>query len=96
MKMKYEKPMVSVDQFKLSQAIAGCSINVAYTGSLCFLTSSEALEATKALASIGYFTEQGNCVATMDAGVTFDKYGNPSNNYDGICIHTQVNGAIVS
>ena len=96
MKMKYEKPMVSVDQFKFSQAIAGCAINVGYTGSLCFLTSPESPPATQALASIGYFTDQGNCVATMDAGVTFDDQGNPSNNYDGICIHTQVNGAIVS
>lgn len=44
---------------------------------------------------MGYFTADG-CGMIIDAGITFDKYGNPTNNYDGICIHTQVNGAITS
>jgi hypothetical protein len=95
MKMKYEKPMVAVDQFKLSQAIAGCSISVGFTDSLCFLTSNEVPAATKNLAAMGYFTADG-CGMIIDAGITFDKNGNPTNNYDGICIHTQVNGAITS
>lgn len=95
MKMKYQKPMVSVDQFKLSQAIAGCGFNVGFTDSLCFLTSKETPAATKALAALGYFTPDG-CDLVINAGVTFDEHGNPSNNYDGICIHTQVNGGVTS
>jgi hypothetical protein len=39
MKKRYEKPMVAVDLYKLTQSIAGCAISVGLLDSGCFLNS---------------------------------------------------------
>ncbi len=95
MKMRYEKPVVAVDQFKLSQAIAGCAIKVGFTDSLCFLNSDAATVESKALAAVGYFIPD-SCGQWIQAGTTMDQFGNPSSSYDGPCYHTNANGAITS
>lgn len=87
MKMKYEKPMVAVDRYELSQAIAGCSgIKVSLESSACFLNDPDVPAISKAYAANGWFTANGKCSIQTVSGVT----------YDGICYHTQVNGALPS
>ena len=88
MKMKYEKPMVAVDRYELSQAIAGCNaIKVCLEGNACFLRDPDVPAITKAYAANGWFTSSAkDCLIKTVNGVT----------YDGICYHTQVNGALVS
>ena len=53
MKMKYEKPMVAVDLYKLTQSIAGCAISVGFTNSGCFLESPKVPPEMKAFAANG-------------------------------------------
>ena len=87
MKMKYEKPMVAVDRYELSQAIAGCSgIKVSLESSACVLNDPDVPDITKAYAANGWFTANGKCNIQTVSGVT----------YDGICFHTQVNGVFPS
>lgn len=89
MKMKYEKPMVAVDLYKLTQSIAGCAINVGLTNSGCFLDSPNVPPEMKAFAANGWFVE-GNCMIHTVAGTTYDGI------FDGMCFHTQANGALTS
>lgn len=85
MKMKYEKPLVAVDRYELSQAIAGCGIKVNYLDSICVLSDPDVPNISKSYASNGWFTE-GNCARFTIAGM----------DYDGICYHTQVNAVFLS
>ena len=89
MKMKYEKPMVAVDFYQLTQAIAGCYIKVNYTSSGCILESPNTTLDHKAYASIGYFVE-GSCIISTVPGTTYDGAN------DGICYHTNANGVLLS
>ena len=89
MKMKYEKPMVAVDLYQLTQAIAGCTITVGLINSGCFLESPNVPPEMKAFAANGWFVE-GNCLIHTVAGTTYDGV------YDGMCFHTQANGALTS
>lgn len=84
MKMKYEKPVVAVDRYELSQAIAGCSIRIDLADSLCFLRDPDSPAITKSMASQSWFVE--GCMKAPLAGM----------DYDGICFHTQVNAALKS
>lgn len=86
MKMKYEKPLVAVDRYELSQAIAGCGIMVNSVDSLCFLSDPDVPNITKSYAANGWFTEAGNCVLQTIAGM----------DYDGMCYHTQANAIFLS
>lgn len=88
MKMKYEKPMVAVDLYELSQSIAGCAISVGLTSSACFLNDRDVPPEMKSFAAIGWFV--GNCEIQTVAGTTYDGV------YDGMCFHTQANGALTS
>lgn len=89
MKMKYEKPMVAVDLYKLTQSIAACAIKVGYTNSGCFLESPNVPPEIKSWAANGWFVE-GSCAISTIAGTTYDGI------FDGMCFHTQANGALTS
>ena len=89
MKMKYEKPMVAVDFYQLTQSIAGCTIKVNYTNSGCFLESPNATGQLKSYAAIGFFVD-GDCMISVVPGTTYDGVN------DGICIHTNASGALLS
>lgn len=82
MKKKYEKPLVAVDHYKLSQSIAGCAYKVNNMDSACYLRDPDVPAVIKSFAASNWFTAEGNCVIQAKAGQT----------YDGICYHTQVNG----
>lgn len=85
MKMKYEKPMVAVDRYELSQSIAGCVIILNYTDSVCFLEGNVP-DRMKEFASGGWFVDPRGCIIPSDEGSSFD----------GVCVHTSANAAIVS
>ena len=82
MKMKYEKPMVAVDLYKLSQAISGCGFKVNLADSACYLRDPDVPAVIKSFAANNWFTAEGNCVIQAKAGQTFD----------GICYHTSSGG----
>ena len=87
--MKYEKPIVAVDLYELTQSIAGCTITVSFTDSGCFLNSPNVPPEMKAFAANGWFVES-NCLIHTVAGTTYDVV------YDGMCFHTPANGALTS
>lgn len=88
MKMKYEKPLVAVERYELSQSIASCAIKVGPNGSNgCIINNSENLGAMGSLAYVGYFTSvTGGCTMVPSIGQDFS----------GVCYHTQANAAFVS
>lgn len=85
MKMKYEKPIVAVDRYELSQSIAGCSISVGATSRMCFLKTPGIPNAMKSFAYHGWFADS-SCTYRVVAGTE----------YDGFCYHTQANSALTS
>lgn len=85
MKMKYQKPMVAVDRYELSQSIAGCNIKVGSTSGMCFLKDPDVPNSMKSFAYYGWFADDA-CTYRVIAG----------NNYDGFCYHTQANSALTS
>ena len=89
MKMKYEKPMVAVDLYTLTQSIAGCGISVGFMDNGCFLDSPNVPPEMKSFAAHGWFVD-GHCDIAIVAGTTYDGI------YDAMCFHTQANGALTS
>lgn len=79
MKMKYEKPLIAVENYMLSQTIADCGTKIGFSNSYCILTDSDAdkYPGIKSLAAIGYFTD------------ACDFQANIKDPYDGICYHGQ-------
>ena len=80
MKLKYEKPMVVVEQYALSQAIAACPTQVGYNDNLCIANDEDVPPLMRELASWGVFGE-GRCVPGMESTGNDD-------NFDGVCYHT--------
>ena len=90
MKMKYEKPMAAVDLYELSQSITACHIKVGLMRSDCFLNDSDVPAEMKAFAAQGWFVNADHCEIYTVAGTTYDGM------FDGMCFHTQANGALIS
>ena len=93
MKLQYEKPMVAVDRYELSQAIAGCSIRVGLADRGCFLRDEDVPTQLKSFAYYGWFvdtTGSNPCTEKIAAGQTYN------DGADGFCYHTQANGALTS
>ena len=81
---KYEKPLIAVENYVLSQAIASCETKIGFVNSACVLNDVDAPDGYKRLANIGYFT--GVCV--------LQPIGMDPN--DGICYHTSANAMFQS
>lgn len=81
MKKKYEKPLIAVENYVLSQAIASCSTRIGFNSSACVLDDEDAPDGFRNLANIGYFTADGKC------------YFEPviEDVRDNICYHTSAN-----
>ena len=77
MKLKYEKPLIAVEQYSLSQAIAACPTQIGYNDNFCIAEDEDATEYMRNMAAAGYFTE-GRCITP---GVEMDAD-------DGVCYHT--------
>ncbi len=81
MKLKYEKPMAIVEDYKLSQSIAACSIQIQSTNSWCFLNDPDTPAEVRAFASENWFIDEANCP---------DNYPKGMDEYDGLCYHTSM------
>ena len=78
MKIKYEKPMVAVERYELSQAIAACVIKIGPSGSqYCIQNDPWPPDEMRSWAFNDYFAH--DCSEIVNVGQTFD----------GICYHTQ-------
>lgn len=88
MKIKYEKPLVAVEHYELSQAIASCIIKIGPNGSnACVRTDADTPGAMRSWANSGWFADSScDPNSLVSIGQTFD----------GICYHTQANAAFQS
>lgn len=91
MKKQYEKPMLAVERYELTQAIAGCSgikiTSSGIPGREDVLKDPDSTNAMKNWARINGFLEGGaNCVIIL----------NGRTDVDGVCYHTNANAAFVS
>ena len=85
MKIKYEKPMVAVERYELSQAIASCVIKIGPAGTqYCVQTDLLTPEKMRDMANNGYFAS--DCPTKASPGQTFD----------GVCYHTQASATFIS
>lgn len=85
LKLKYEKPMLAVEYFELTQSIAACVTNIGFMSSDCVKNDPDATEQMQNLAWSGCFSNSG-C----------DYYPEGMDVYDSICYHTNVNAAFSS
>lgn len=83
MKLKYEKPLIAVEKYALSQAIASCPTQVGYNNHECIAADEDVPPAMRDFASMGVFGE-GRCIPGMEA------FGG-DDIYDGVCYHTNTN-----
>ncbi len=88
MKMKYEKPMASVELYKLSQSIAACAIKISLMSNACVVADPDTPDETRGISYVisDYFLPIGGCIE--DATNTQDN--------ESICYHTQVNAMFTS
>lgn len=84
MKIIYEKPMVAVERYDLSQTISSCITKIGLMDSECVLSDIDAPNEMKSLAVGKWFTPQ--CESFMRGGQSSD----------GICYHTNANAAFSS
>ncbi len=88
LKMKYEKPMLAVEYYQLTQAIASCVTKIGFNDSNCVLKDEDATWQMKDLAYVGFFTDN------LLSGCGLSAEG--MDGYDGICYHTNANSAFNS
>lgn len=86
MKKKYEKPLIAVENYVLSQAIASCSTRIGFNSSACVFDDEDAPDGFRNLAGIGCFAADGEC----------DFQPNIGDEHDGICYHTSANAMFQS
>lgn len=85
MKKQYEKPMLAVEYYQLSQSIAACVTRINYQSSDCVTNDSDSTEEMTRLAGAGFFVDQ---ICTLSS------VGMDAN--DKICYHTNANAAFTS
>ena len=88
MKIKYEKPMVAVERYEMSQAIAACIIKIGPAGTqYCVQNDAQTPDEMRDWALNGYFVgEAKGCSEFVTEGQIFD----------GICYHTQAGATFIS
>ena len=85
MKKHYEKPLVAIEYYELTQTIASCSMKIGFLDSACVINDRDATNQMKNLAMQSYFTA-GACTKDISN----------RDNADGICYHTSAGGAFIS
>ena len=85
MKKAYERPVLLVERFELTQRLSNCSLLIGLTNSACVLKDTDSTIPMRNMAQAGYFTA-GNC----------DWYPMHQDADDGVCYHTSVNLAFSS
>lgn len=85
MKMNYEKPMVAVENYELTQTIATCTLKIGHNDANCVRNDGDATTEMKRMAiASGWFV----------AGCTTHPIDGSTN--DGVCYHSNVNLAFTS
>lgn len=85
MKKPYEKPLLAVEQYSLTQSISACAnIKINSVNSACVIADPDSTLAMRNLAHRNGFL--GSTCAMDLTGRT----------YDGVCYHTNVNSAFTS
>lgn len=85
MKKKYTTPMIAVEKYELTQAIAACDIKIGFASSDCVLNDPDSSDIMKNYAMSKTFLE-GYCI----------RAGNNMVDSDGICYHTSITTAFTS
>ena len=83
MKMPYEKPMMAIERYELTQSIATCSLKIGFLNTECVINDPDAPLSMIDLAYSGYFIQDCENVA-------------PDTGNDGLCYHTSVTMAFNS
>lgn len=87
MKKTYEKPMVAIEYFELTQNIASCNLKIGFLDRLCVMKDEDATAQMRNMAARFYFIAgEDGCNNHVISG----------DNYDGICYHTNANSAFNS
>lgn len=81
------KPLVAVERYELTQAIASCTTKIGFLDSGCVKDDPDATSQMKNLAWSNWFVDAKNCPEGYPEGM--DKY-------DSICYHTNANAAFNS
>lgn len=86
MKKKYQKPMVAVEFYKLSQSIAACTIKIGFLDNQCVVNDPDSPIEMRSLAYAypEYFS--------TDCAI----YYNNIQDNDSLCFHTQANATFTS
>lgn len=85
MKKEYSAPVIAVEHYELTQAIAACETKIGFTNSECVIKDPDATKQMKNLAYAEYFVE-GSC----------NEYPVGMDGKDSICYHTNANAAFSS
>ena len=64
MKKVYEKPMLAVEYYQLTQTIAACETKISMLNSECVINDSDSTDIMKDLAWGGWFADASNCYHT--------------------------------
>lgn len=86
MKMEYQKPMVAVEHYKLSQSIAACVIQINSLDNACVVDDDDTPPEMRSTAI--YYPEYFSTGCIENAAYVQDN--------DSICYHTQVSAAFTS
>lgn len=84
MKRTYEKPLLFVERFELTQMLSSCSVMIGLNDNQCVLDDVDSTPRMKSMALYGYFLEGCDLFRT---GVDYE---------DGICFLTATNLAFSS
>ena len=92
MKMKYQKPMIAVEQYELSQSIVACSIKISMASNSCVRRDSDTPDEMRSIAFNYpmYFAQQCDGSGELDV---VNGSGIPK---DALCYHTQTNATFTS
>lgn len=85
MKKPYERPLVAVEQYSLTQTVSSCvNIKINSTNAQCVIMDPDSTNMMRNLAHRGGFLGT-SCVIDMSGF-----------KYDGVCYHTNINAAFTS
>lgn len=86
MKLMYEKPMMAVERYELTQSIASCVRKIGFLDSACVIADSDSTDEMISLAEERNYFISG-CARVPSEGETTK---------DGVCYHTNANAAFNS
>lgn len=92
MKLTYQKPLVAVERFELSQSIAACSIKIALSSNACVRRDVDTPDEMRSIAfSYPMYFAQG-----CDQAGGYDVIASSDFNNDLLCYHTQTSATFTS